>query len=136
VLAGVFGRDVSGIAGGVEGFLVGGAAGLGYASSTSPLPGGGLAAPRGRARARIVLVTGIATGVAAVALTAAGRPLVGSSLDIMAAAFEGSRVGLAPLARLLGEEDLRPVTRTVIGACEGLLFGAGLSFGLTHRPRR
>jgi hypothetical protein len=54
----------------------------------------------------------------------------------MAAAFEGSRVGLAPLARLLGEEDLRPVTRTVIGACEGLLFGAGLSFGLTHRPRR
>jgi hypothetical protein len=54
----------------------------------------------------------------------------------MAAAFDGSRVGLAPLARLLGEEDLRPVTRTLIGAFEGLMFGAGLSFGLTHRPGR
>jgi hypothetical protein len=52
----------------------------------------------------------------------------------MASAFEGSHVGLAPLARLLGEEGLRPLTRTIISAFEGLMFGAGLAFGLTHRP--
>jgi DNA-binding winged helix-turn-helix (wHTH) protein len=136
VVAGVFGRDIPDIAGAFEGLIIGGAAGIGYASSTSPLPGGGLAGPRGRARARTVLWTGVVTAAAALCLAAAGRPLVGSSLDVMAAAFEGSRVGLAPLARLLGEEELRPVTRTVIGALEGLLFGAGLSFGLTHRPGR
>jgi hypothetical protein len=52
----------------------------------------------------------------------------------MASAFDGSRVGLAPLARLLGEEDLQPVTRTVVGGFEGLLLGIGISFGLTRRP--
>jgi hypothetical protein len=68
-------------------------------------------------------------------LTVADGHLVGSSLDAMAAAFDGSDVGLAPLARLLGEQELRPVTRALIGAFEGLLFGAALAFGLTHRPR-
>jgi DNA-binding winged helix-turn-helix (wHTH) protein len=136
IVAGVFGRDVADIAGWFEGLVLGAAAGLGYASSTSPLPGGGLAGPRGAARVRTALATGIATAAAAVGLSLAGQELVASSLDVMAAAFDGSRVGLAPLARLLGEEELRPVTRTVIGGFEGLLFGIGLSFGLTHRPRR
>jgi hypothetical protein len=74
--------------------------------------------------------------VAAVLLALAGRQLVASTLDSMASAFDGSDVGLAPLARLLGEQELRPVTRTVVSAFEGLMFGAGLAFGLTHRPRR
>ena len=51
------------------------------------------------------------------------------------AAFEGSGVGLAPLARLLGEEEFRPVTRTLISGAEATVFGIGLAFGLTHRPR-
>jgi hypothetical protein len=70
-----------------------------------------------------------------VLLTLADRHLVSSSLDAMAGVFEGSAVGLAPLARLLGEETLRPVTRTLVGAFEAFLFGCGLAFGLTHRPR-
>jgi hypothetical protein len=73
---------------------------------------------------------------AAVLLTLAGGHLVGASLDALASAFEGSDVGLAPLARLLGEQALRPVTRTIVSAFEGLMFGAGLAFGLTHRPGR
>jgi DNA-binding winged helix-turn-helix (wHTH) protein len=136
VLSGVFGRDLAAIAGGVEGLVLGAAAGLGYALSTSGLPGGGLATPRGAARVRTALVTGATCGAAAVLLTLADRQLVASTLDSMAAAFEGSDVGLAPLARLLGEQELRPVTRAVVSAFEGLLFGAGLAFGLTHRPHR
>jgi DNA-binding winged helix-turn-helix (wHTH) protein len=135
VLAGVFGRDVDGLGGWFEGLVIGAAAGFGYARSTSLLPGGGLAGPRGPARRRTALLTGLACGMAAIALSLAGRSLVGSSLDLMASAFEGSDVGLAPLARLLGEEELRPVTRTLVSGAEAAVFGIGLAFGLTHRPR-
>ena len=136
VVSGVFGRDVPIMAGWLEGLVLGAAAGLGYALSTAPLPGGGLAGPRGSARVRTALVTGLACAVAGILLTLAGRHLVASTLDVMASAFEGSDVGLAPLARLLGEQTLRPITRGVVSGFEGLLFGAGLAFGLTHRPGR
>ena len=133
VLGGMFGRDVPVIGGWFEGLILGAAAGLGYGLST-PRLGGGLAAPRGPARLRTAVATGLACAAAAILLTLAGRHLVASSLDVMAAAFEGSSVGLAPIARLLGEQDLRPITRGVVSAFEGLLFGTGLAFGLTHRP--
>jgi DNA-binding winged helix-turn-helix (wHTH) protein len=136
LVAGMFGREMPSIGGGIEGLALGAAAGLGYARSTAPLPGGGLAAPRGWARVRACLITGVACGLAGILLTWAGRRLVGSSLDSMASAFAGSHVGLAPLAKLLGEETLRPITRTIVSAFEGVAFGAGLTFGLTHRPRR
>jgi DNA-binding winged helix-turn-helix (wHTH) protein len=135
MLAGVFGRDVPGIGGWFEGLVLGGAAGLGYARATALLPGGGLAGPRGAARTRAAVTTGLACGIAAILLSLAGGNFVGSSLDAMASAFDGSDVGLAPLAKLLGEEELRPVTRTLISGAEAALFGIGLAFGLTHRPR-
>jgi DNA-binding winged helix-turn-helix (wHTH) protein len=134
IVSGVFGRDLPSIGGWVEGIFLGAAAGLGYGLSTSLQPGGGFAAPRGAARVRAAFVTGIVAAVAAVALTLAGRHFIAASLDVMAGGFEGSRVGLAPLARLFGEESLRPVTRTVVSAFEGLMFGIGLAGGLTHRP--
>ena len=52
----------------------------------------------------------------------------------MADAFSGSATGLAPLALLIGEQSLRPVTQTLISVFEGVSFGAGLAYGLTHRP--
>ena len=70
------------------------------------------------------------------ALALAGRHLVGSSLDLMAGTFAGSQVGLDPLARLLGEDSLRPITRTLVSGFEALMFGSGLAFGLTRRPPR
>ena len=78
----------------------------------------------------------MACAIATLLLTLVGRHLVASSLDVMASAFEGSAVGLAPIARLLGEQELRPITRAFASAFEGLLFGTGLAFGLTHRPNR
>jgi hypothetical protein len=57
------------------------------------------------------------------------------SLDLLAHSFPGSQVGLAPLARLLGEAEPGLATRLVVSAGEGLLFGCGLAWGLTRRPR-
>jgi hypothetical protein len=125
VLAGLFGRDVPGMGGPVEGLVLGATTGLGYA----------LAAIPGRSRWQVATLTGLAAAIGAVALAAAGRHLVGSSLDLMASAFAGSQVGLEPLARLLGEERLQPVSRMVISAFEGVLFGSGLALGLTARLR-
>jgi hypothetical protein len=53
----------------------------------------------------------------------------------VARSFSGSQVGLAPLARMLGEPELGPLSRAVIGAYEGAFFGFGLALGLTRRPR-
>ncbi len=134
VMTGLFGHDVAGIGGGVEGLLLGAAAGAGYALATPRLAGGGLATPRGAARLRVAVITGAACGVAGLVLSLAGRRLVAASLDIMADAFSGSATGLAPLALLIGEQSLRPVTQTLISVFEGVSFGAGLAYGLTHRP--
>ena len=132
-LEGLFGHPLSAVGGGVEGLAIGGSAGLGYALST-PRPSGGMATPRGRARLQAALVTGLCCALGAVLLTAAGGHLGGVSLDHLARSFQGSQAGLLPLARLLGENELGPVTRTVLSVCEGLLFGFGLVLGLTRRP--
>jgi hypothetical protein len=130
----LFGRDLSTVGGGAEGLVIGATAGLGYALGT-PRPEGGIAAPRGWARARAALATGLCCAAGCILLALAGRRLGGDSLDVMARSFRGSQVGLAPLARLLGETDVGPVTRLALSGYEGLLFGLGLAFGLTRRPR-
>jgi hypothetical protein len=134
LVQGLFGRDLSPITGGFEGLVLGGASGLGYALAT-PRADGGMAAPRGRERVRAVLVTGACCAAAAVALASNGSYLGAMSLDLMAHAFPGSQVGLAPLARLLGEAEPGLLTSLVISAGEGFLFGSGLALGLTRRPR-
>lgn len=135
LLSGLFGRDIDRLAGGLEGLVIGAAVGGGYALATRRLPQGGMAAPRGGARWRAALTTGALTALLAMALAGTGRHMVGSSLDLMAGAFAGSKVGLDPFARLLGEDSLRPITRTLVSGFEALLFGTGLAFGLMRRPR-
>lgn len=132
-IEGLFGRDLSPVAGGFEGFVLGAAAGLGYALAT-PRASGGMATPRGWARARAALFAGLGCAAAAGALAATGSYLGAMSLDFTARAFPGSQVGLAPLSRLLGEAEPGLRTRLVISGWEGLLFGAGLVLGLTRRP--
>ena len=134
VLEGLFGRDLSPLTGAVEGLVLGGAVGLGYGLAT-PIAEGGMAAPRGFARVRVALLTGLACGLAAGMLGWSGRFLGAMSLDFMAQSFPGSQVGLAPLARLLGEQEPGVVTRVAISVFEGLMFGSGLAAGLTRRPR-
>jgi len=134
-LAGVFGQDLSSLGGGPEGLAIGGAAGLGYALSTPRPPGGGMATPRGAARIAAALLSGACCGIAGIVVCRLGGNLVGTSLNILAHAYNGSHVGLLPLARMLGESGPGPLTRTLSGAVEGLFFGTGLVIGLTRRPR-
>jgi hypothetical protein len=119
--------------GGVEGVMIGGAAGLGYALATRGAAGG-LATPRGRDRLDTILVTGLACAMAALALTFGGRALVGGTIHAIAKVSAGSQAVLTPIGRLIGNPDFGPLTRMVIGTGEGLLFGLGLALGLTRRP--
>jgi hypothetical protein len=119
--------------GGLEGIVIGAAAGLGYSLSTWRTEGG-LAAPRGRERLRVVTLTAVACGLAALMLTLAGRPLVGGTIHAIAQASRGSQAALTPIARLVGEPDFGPLTAAVIGTGEGALFGLGVAIGLTRRP--
>ncbi len=134
VLEGLFGRELSLLTGAVEGLVLGGAVGLGYGLAT-PTAEGGMATPRGRARIRVAVLTGLACALGAGLLGWSGRFLGAMSLDFMAQNFPGSQVGLAPLARLLGEQEPGVVTRVAISTFEGLMFGSGLAAGLTKRPR-
>jgi DNA-binding winged helix-turn-helix (wHTH) protein len=122
------------VGGGLEGVAIGAAAGLGYAAATA-FTEGGLAAPRGTRRAATAAVVGLACAAATLALALSGRALVGGTVHLIAEASQGSQVLLTPLGRLVGEPDFGPVSAAILGTGEGLLFGAGLAFGLTRRPR-
>lgn len=122
------------VGGSVEGLAIGAAAGLGYAMSTAFVEGG-LAAPRGGRRVATAVVVGLACAGATLGLALSGRALVGGTVHLIAEASQGSQVVLTPLGRLVGEPDFGPITAAILGTGEGLLFGAGLAFGLTRRPK-
>jgi DNA-binding winged helix-turn-helix (wHTH) protein len=122
------------IGGGLEGTILGAAAGLGYAAATRGIDGG-LAAPRGGRRIRAAAITSLCCGAGALMIAALGRPLVGGTVHLIAQAAVGSKAALTPLGRLIGEPDFGRLTQIFIAAGEGCLFGFGVSFGLTRRPR-
>jgi DNA-binding winged helix-turn-helix (wHTH) protein len=121
------------IGGSLEGLVIGGAAGFGYAIATRRTHDG-LAAPRGRRRLQAAALTALLSGLGGLALTMAGRPLVGGTIHAIARVAHGSQVTLAPLGRLIGEPDFGPVSQAIIGFGEGALFGFGLAIGLMRRP--
>ncbi len=135
LFASLFGTDLSPVAGGFEGLVIGTAVGLGYALAT-PRREGGMASPRGRARWLAAACTGAVCGIATGALGASGHFLGALSLDLLTQGFPGSQVGLAPLGRLLGEVPPGTLTAVAVSSWEGLWFGGGVAAGLTHRPQR
>lgn len=122
------------VGGTLEGLVLGAAAGLGYAATTSG-GNGGLAAPRGGRRLQVAAAVAVTCGLAALLLAISDRPLVGGTIHAIAHASHGSQVELTPFSRLIGEPDFGPVSRALIGTGEGALFGLGLALGLTHRPK-
>jgi hypothetical protein len=121
------------LGGALEGVVIGGAAGIGYALAT-PRAEGGLAAPPGRDRLYAATMTAVCCGVGALVLALAGRPLIGGTLHAIARAAHGSQVALTPLSHLIGEPDFGRLSQSILAASEAALFGFGLALGLTRRP--
>jgi DNA-binding winged helix-turn-helix (wHTH) protein len=132
----LFGLPTASVGGAIEGLSIGAAAGGGYAAATRGLHGGGMAAPRGRARLRAATLVALYCAAAALVLNVSGRPMVGGLVNEIAQSSRNSRIALVPLARFLGEPDLGRFTGSLIAATEGAFFGFGLTMGLTHRPAR
>jgi DNA-binding winged helix-turn-helix (wHTH) protein len=122
--------------GGVEGLVLGAAAGASYALATPQPPGGGVAAPEGRRRLRVMAAVGLSCAAGALVLSWLGFPMVGGYVHAMAQATRDGQLLLAPLGSFIGEPGFGPVTQTVLGAFEGGVFGAALAYGLTRRPAR
>ena len=120
------------VGGGFEGLVIGGSAALGYALATRSSVGG-VPAPRGRARWRVALSTAVTCALGALAVSLAGRPLVGGTLHAIAHSSVDGPGLLGPLGRLIGEPGFGPVTAALIALGEGLTFGLGLALGLTRR---
>lgn len=120
----LLGIDVS-VGGALAGVAIGAAAGAGYAFAVSR--------PEGTGVLRSALGTAVLCGLAGLALTLAGYPLVGGTINAIANAAEGSRATLAPLGRLIGEPDFGPVSGAIIAFGEAATFGLGLAFGLLRR---
>lgn len=122
------------VGGGLEGILIGVAAGIGFAAATRSTPDV-LWVPRGGTRLPTVLAIAFCCGVAGLALTLTGRPLVGGTIHRIADTAHGSSATLAPLGRLIGEPDFGPVSSGILAFGEAAVFGCGLAFGLVRRPR-
>jgi DNA-binding winged helix-turn-helix (wHTH) protein len=118
----------------IDGLVIGAAAGAGYALATAQPPGGGIAAPHGARRARTIAMVGLSCAIGAALLALAGRLLVGGMVHELARQSPDAQLVLAPLGRLIGEPDFGPVTRLLLSASEGGMFGCALAWGFTHRP--
>jgi DNA-binding winged helix-turn-helix (wHTH) protein len=137
LLEGLFGLHLVNIAGGpgaLDGLVLGAAAGVGYAATTSHPDGGGLAAPRGRRRIVTAAAVGACCALGAAALTASGRPLVGGLVHEIARSSRDAELVLGPLGHLVGEPGFGPETQVILSTFEGAAFGCALGWGLTRRP--
>jgi hypothetical protein len=72
---------------------------------------------------------------AGVLLTVIGGNLFSASLEIVAKLFANSQITMDPLAPLFGEVHFGQTTQIVMGAIEGLLFGAGVASGIEISSR-
>jgi len=111
----LFGRSPAGMTGALEGFLLGGAVGL----------GAWLASRTGRLR-RGMLTAALTGGIAGLLIPLAGGRLMAGSLNILAQTFPGSRLRLDQVGIMFGEHDFGPISQVLTGALEGALFSACL----------
>jgi len=107
----LLGRSPAGITGAGEGALLGGAVGLGAWLASR------LSARRG------VAVAAAIGGAAGILIPSLGGRLMGGSLDLLARTFPDSSLRLDAIGGLFGESGFGPVSQSVTGGLEGMLFG-------------
>ncbi|HET9356438.1 MAG TPA: transcriptional regulator [Sphingomicrobium sp.] len=115
------------ITGGIEGATLGGTVGL--AAWLALRPGD-------RKLRRYVAIAAAMGTIAGLVIVALGGHLLGGSLDLLAQEFDGSRLELARIGALFGEDGFGPVSRLVTGALEGGLFAACLVGAMVLARRR
>lgn len=115
----LLGQSPGDITGAAEGFLLGGAVGIG-AWLGSRVNGR-------RSLRRDVALAGLAGGIAGIIIPLLGGHLMGGSLDLLARSFPGSSLRLDQVGRLFGERGFGPTSQIVTGAIEGSLFSACIS---------
>ena len=110
-LALLFGRSPGDMTGAPEGAILGAAVGLGFV----------IAGRQEQLRIGAPLAALIGAMAGALIPLLGGR-LLGGSLDLLAAHFPGSRLGMAQVGALFGETGFGHVTEVATGALEGALF--------------
>ncbi|HSB08074.1 MAG TPA: winged helix-turn-helix domain-containing protein [Blastocatellia bacterium] len=118
----LFGQSPAGITGAAEGAVIGAGLSLGFVLAMSLI--------RRSRRWQRVLAAGVGAMCAGVLLTVVGGNLFSASLEIVARMFANSQIRMDPLAALFGEVHFGQTTQIVMGALEGLLFGAGVASGM------
>jgi DNA-binding winged helix-turn-helix (wHTH) protein len=134
VLNGLFGVHLPEVGGAIDGVVLGGAAGVGYALATPQPPGGGVAAPSGLRRVIASLIVAACCALAATVLSLSGRLLIGGLVHDIARLSRDAELVLAPLGHFIGEPDFGPLTRALLSSFEGAAFGGSLTWGLTRKP--
>jgi hypothetical protein len=124
----LFGQTPDGITGAFEGAVIGIGVSLGLTLIASVLP-------RARAFQR-VLAASLGAMCAGILLTVIGGNLFSGSLEIVARLFADSQMRMEPLAPFFGEVDFGQTTELILGAIEGLLFGAGVAGGIELFSRK
>jgi len=118
----LFGQSPTGITGAFEGAVIGASLSLGVVLAATLIR-------RSRSWQR-VLAASLGAMCAGVLLTVIGGNLFSASLEIVAKLFANSQIRMDPLAPLFGEVHFGQTTQIVMGAIEGLLFGAGVAGGI------
>lgn len=132
IFSALLNRSLNTVGGGYEGVWIGVSAGFGYGLATR---GQALAAPRARARLRVVAVTALSCSAGAMLGSLFGAHFTAASIDVISGAIRDSNLSLSPLGTWMGESAFGVASRAALSAYEGLFFGAGLVYGLTRRPR-
>jgi hypothetical protein len=83
-----------------------------------------------------VLPAALSTALAGALIPLAGGSLMATSLARVAAAFDDSRLDMAPLGRLFGEPQFGALTPAALGALEGGIFGGCVVAALVLARRR
>ena len=123
----LFGQSPTGITGAFEGAVIGAGLSLGIVIATILL--------RHCRSWQRVLAAAFGAMCAGVLLTVIGGNLFSASLEIVARMFANSQIRMDPLAPLFGEVHFGQTTQIVMGALEGLLFGAGVASGIEASGR-
>jgi len=124
----LLGQSPGDITGAFEGALLGGAIGL-----------GAWLGQRGEASSSLtrgVAAASLAGAVAGMIIPLAGGRMMGGSLDLLAQSFPASRLRLHEIGGLFGEAGFGPISQSLSGALEGLLFGGFIVGAMTIARRQ